>query len=371
MKTCCKSEKISLPVPIDEKVSSDTVFLDIETLGLSSSRFPIWLIGAARADGDPKQSIFTVTQWLSEEPGDEKLLLSSLISYLAGCRQIITFNGDTFDLPFIEKRAEKYGLSVDFSSIDSFDLYKLCRKLLPLLPCGNCKLKTIEQFLGIFRRDQLDGRELIRLYNENRSRPSEDQEQLLLLHNFEDVENLIRLLSISVYQKLAAIAPSDILSCDLIWEDECRLTYRLRHRLQLPKSIMLKTSAGFIRAETGQITGSLILSSKTHYLQKYDPSDYVWLIREKQLLPKALAASVAKKEKRPAQPEDCQAPAEGLFLPETDFISPDETVYDAGQHETEKWIRVDPGRLTEDFVSGYVCSLIRTAAAKKKKTGKK
>ena len=108
----------------------------------------------------------------------------------------ITYNGDMFDLAFLESRMKTLHIPCDFLSFRSLDLLKQYRPYAKFFGWDNCKLKTVEQFLGTRRDDAFDGGQLIDVYYEYIRRDDPALERVLLLHNFEDVQNLARLMRI-------------------------------------------------------------------------------------------------------------------------------------------------------------------------------
>ena len=63
----------------------------------------------------------------------------------------------------------------------------------------NIKKKTIESFLQIIRTDTYDGGQLISVYHEYIKSQSESLKNLLLHHNFQDLEGMLHVLPILAY----------------------------------------------------------------------------------------------------------------------------------------------------------------------------
>lgn len=172
-----------------------SVFLDIETTGLSPSHHAAILTGI----GCPQEERLTVTQYFAHNPAEERDVLES--TYAELCRNFfwITYNGNAFDIPFLEKRMRKYGITEHLPFHQSFDLYRILRKFSPLpsiLP--NLKQKTVENFLGLAvdRTDEISGKESVQLYEQYIESPSASQRETILLHNRDDVIQLSRLLKV-------------------------------------------------------------------------------------------------------------------------------------------------------------------------------
>lgn len=95
------------------------ICLDIETSGLDADYCKITAIGICDEKG--------MKIWADKE---EKELLVWFSAWLAQQRgEVYTYNGEKFDLPFIQRRAEIYGVYIDFSKLKHFDLMKYTQKV--------------------------------------------------------------------------------------------------------------------------------------------------------------------------------------------------------------------------------------------------
>lgn len=79
-------------------------FFDIETGGFDAGRFPI--ITMCVAD-DQEDGVSVLVDSKSE-----RQLIASIISSLMSYDTIVSWNGSRFDIPYINKRGEQYGLSI-------------------------------------------------------------------------------------------------------------------------------------------------------------------------------------------------------------------------------------------------------------------
>lgn len=154
-------------------------YLDIETTGLSRYTDIITMVGIY--DGKTAKS-YIHGQDLEE--AYEKLKEFDIV---------VTFNGKTFDIPFIEHHAkQKYDLI-------HFDLRFMLKEF--GLSGG---LKKIEQNLGIIRDDEVigvDGFEAVRLWRKYKN-GDENALRKLLIYNKEDIVNLKYLLDYYLENKV-------------------------------------------------------------------------------------------------------------------------------------------------------------------------
>lgn len=171
-------------------ISKDTFYFDIETLGLSPKMHPIILICVAFYDSD---ETVLIRQYFCENINDEKNILLAFLNDISGKSLCITFNGNAFDIPFLKKRVEYHSISNDISNINSYDILAFMKPLKKIWKLENLKLKTIETFFSIERKDIINGKESIFMYNDYQKNNSMNLLDRILLHNYEDVKNLILL----------------------------------------------------------------------------------------------------------------------------------------------------------------------------------
>ena len=128
-------------------------------------------------------------QWFSDSLNSEQEILEDFFSFIKNYQVIVSFNGETFDLPFLKKCAAAYGLNTDvLDNIRSFDLYRHLRPVKTLLQLENLKLATLESYLNISRLDQATGKEMIAVYHDYLETGDKRLYQVLLLHNEDDLK---------------------------------------------------------------------------------------------------------------------------------------------------------------------------------------
>jgi len=135
-------------------------FMDIETLGLSN--VPIILIGVAEMDKKGKSIIST--QYLVRERVEEAAVLEAYLSHIDDDSTLFTYNGASFDIPFINNRCSYYQIDNE-SKPFHYDLMYYARNLWKdRLP--NCKLTTIEKYIfNINREDDVPGSHIPGFYD--------------------------------------------------------------------------------------------------------------------------------------------------------------------------------------------------------------
>ncbi|HCO18644.1 MAG TPA: hypothetical protein DIT39_03405 [Tissierellales bacterium] len=168
------------------------LILDIETTGLSSKYNWIYLIGLAYYDTESKE--WFIEQLFAENSSEEKDILLALLPYVNARSLVVTYNGDAFDIPFIKARMDKNRISMP--SIESLDLFKLLKNNSIFFNLPNLKLRTVEESLGIFRKDQYTGKECIDFYKEFTETGSSYLREIILRHNHDDLCSMPGLLSL-------------------------------------------------------------------------------------------------------------------------------------------------------------------------------
>lgn len=183
----------SIPSILTESLNNQKfVLFDIETTGLNPSYDKVILIGVLYQE----EENVVIKQFICNNSTEELELLKSFIDTFQNFNFYITYNGGNFDIPFLNKRFLKHNLDYKIDPYLNFDLYKVVRKNKNFLGLNNCKLKTVERFLGINRKDTIDGAESVRLFKKYEITSDENLKNKILLHNYEDILHLLPTLDI-------------------------------------------------------------------------------------------------------------------------------------------------------------------------------
>ncbi len=136
----------------------DLLFLDLETAGLSQT--PLFLAGAMLRE----RGGLVVRQYLARTYAEEAPMLADVLARLQAARVVVTFNGKSFDLPFVRMRAVLHRLPFRWDGPHLDLLYPARRAWRGDLP--DCRLQTLERHVcGRVREDDLPGAEIPEAYH--------------------------------------------------------------------------------------------------------------------------------------------------------------------------------------------------------------
>jgi uncharacterized protein YprB with RNaseH-like and TPR domain len=139
--------------------ASRMVFFDIETTGLSGGAGTIaFLVGCGWFEPEG----FRVRQWLMTGPAGERVLLDALARTLGDASLLVTFNGRTFDVPFMQMRSAFHRQANPFEDMPHFDMLPTARRLWSRREDDtSCSLTALERsVLGLHRVNDVPGFEI-------------------------------------------------------------------------------------------------------------------------------------------------------------------------------------------------------------------
>lgn len=163
------------------------VFLDLETTGFSST--PLFLAGTMFE----KEGGLACAQLLARDYSEERALVGMLDRLLSDFDVCITFNGKSFDMPYLRERAKYHRLDL-ISAPAQLDLLHHARRMWgDSLP--NCKLTTLERHvLGRRRSGDVPGWEVPCIYHEFVHTGDAVRLVGVIRHNLMDVVSMAELL---------------------------------------------------------------------------------------------------------------------------------------------------------------------------------
>lgn len=169
---------------------SDFLFLDIETMGLFAGQ-PVVVAGTAVLSGENE---VRVDQYVVRDFPDELALVHEVNRAISSHPVLVTYNGKTFDIPFLTGRAAYYGLRLSPPAVH-FDLLHFCRRAWKG-ELESCSLSSIEQsILGSGREIDLPGEFVPEFYYEYLRTGNAGFLKPIVDHNRQDVASLVNIFS--------------------------------------------------------------------------------------------------------------------------------------------------------------------------------
>lgn len=85
-------------------IPKQTLFIDIETTGLYAKSSSLYLIGCIYYNTQEQPPAWYSIQWFATNYEDEENVLRAFADFASDYRYLIHFNGNQFDIPYLEKK---------------------------------------------------------------------------------------------------------------------------------------------------------------------------------------------------------------------------------------------------------------------------
>lgn len=301
---------------------SGSLFFDIETTGFSPSSSLLFLVGTLEL----QEETWKLTQYLAEHPDDERRIVEAFFTSASRHSTLLHFNGSTFDLPYLTKKAAHYGISHTLGQTASVDLYQKFRPLGKLLPLTQKNQKAFEEFLGWRHSDRLIGKHMLSLFPKFAASAEPELCSLLLGHNHDDMIGMTKLLPMAAYLELLDGTGADAVSAFCAsagsgpYQDRekiLNIDFSLKHCLPKPFAAdadFRLTASG----SSGQLQIPLWNGTLCYFFADY--KNYYYLPLEDQAVHKSVARFVDKQYRIPAKASNCYIKKSGVFLPQPEEI---------------------------------------------------
>lgn len=312
----------------DSSAEKPIILLDIETTGLSPEMSTVFMIGCARLESDR----LSLIQWLADslELQGEREVLNAFTQWLGECLQhmpdlrLVTYNGHTFDLPFLKTRYVQCGLECPLTvleesalpmsgSIQATDLYRELFPLKSLWPVPNMKLKTMSRWLDYSYSNAPEGRRLIKAYHEYIKTKDSDILNLLFLHNTDDLRALHTLLPL--YNYLLLFRGAARITSAHIQNSVLRIC--LKPEVFLPRPLSYEAFENRLSITLAEVLLETRIYPQGLRYYYTDIKNYVYLPEEDYVLHKSMAAFIDKSHWQKARRENCYT----WFSPDDNFLN--------------------------------------------------
>ena len=162
------------------------LYLDIETCGLSAA--PVFLVGLCHVG----ERNLVLRQLFARDYAEERALLAELARIAQGFDFLVTFNGKSFDVPFLRDRAIHHRMPPPLELPHLDQLWMARRRWKESLP--NCRLTTLEwHVLRRRRAGDCGGAEIPGLYHDYVKRGEAHRLLPVFHHNLLDVVAMVEL----------------------------------------------------------------------------------------------------------------------------------------------------------------------------------
>ena len=314
---------IRLSYPLEREVPlSRVLFIDIETTGFAAGSSVLYLIGCAYCEYGQWNTI----QWLADSPEEEKNVIAAFFDFaMYQYTHLIHFNGNNFDLPFIIQKCRQYGLPWHFSDFTGIDLYRRTAPFREFLRLPNCKQKTLEQFLDLYRDDPYDGGQLIDIYHDYVNNHADTALNAIIRHNADDLAGVFHILPVLAYgnifsaqTKVKKVQANRYQEMDGTKRQE--LFMKLSFPAPLPKEIFCSAEGCYFSGNGG--TGTLripLYEEEMKYFYSNYP-DYYYLPLEDNAIHKSIAKYADRQNRTQAKAYNCYTRKYSTYLPQWDIV---------------------------------------------------
>lgn len=186
----CNIADFNLKNEHSKKIAEEAFFFDIETTGLSHEFNNIISITVYLYEDFE----FKIYQLFCEFSHDEKDMLKFFKDLVRNKVYAVTYNGNTFDIPFVTNKAGRLDIDFNFEEYIKIDLYQDLRRIKDKTCLNDLKLQTVEEYFMLEREDTFSGHDVTILYEAYKVEPRKEFSELILQHNYEDVYHLPSLL---------------------------------------------------------------------------------------------------------------------------------------------------------------------------------
>lgn len=316
------AENIQLTYPLEKLGSPEQIlFLDIETTGFTAKSSYLYMIGCAYYENE---AIYT-KQWLAESYEQEKEILCAFFEFASCFSVLVHFNGNNFDLPYLMQKCAQYELDYSFENYTGIDLYKRIAPYKFFMKLPNCKQKTIENYIGLNRKDPFSGGELIDTYHDFVKNPNAYARDALLLHNCEDVVGMVSILPILAYYDLFnGDVKAKKVQANYYTDYNGNRRQELLITLILPSALPVSISSSVNNCyfkgygEIATLRIPLYDEELKYYYANY--KDYYYLPTEDVALHKSVAQFVDKEHRVQATAATCYTRKQSLYLRQWDLL---------------------------------------------------
>ena len=174
--------------PLADVGTDGLLFVDIEATGLTAGS-PLFLIGVLFDDGSDVVS----RQLLARDYSEEAAVLAYFSGMLEAAEVVVSFNGKSYDLPYIRDRSVFHGVPFRLCQHHLDLIHESRRRWRGRLP--DCRLQTLERFIcRRMRSGDIPGAEIPEAYHRFVRTGNAVQMRDILHHNALDLITMLEIL---------------------------------------------------------------------------------------------------------------------------------------------------------------------------------
>lgn len=179
--------RLDLAEPLGPLAAAESVLVDIETGGFAGT--PAFLVGLLDLAVEP----LVVEQWLTRDYSEEQALVRLVAERLSARDVWVSFNGKSFDEPFLRDRAAACRVSFPRPRLHVDILHAARRAWRSRLP--DCRLATLERrILGVARAGDVPSADVPELFHHFLRTGRAGPLRPVLEHNRQDLVTSLQLL---------------------------------------------------------------------------------------------------------------------------------------------------------------------------------
>ena len=306
-------------------IPKKTLFIDIETTGLYAKSSSLYLIGCVYYHLDEANSCWHSIQWFATNYEDEENILRSFADFAKSYHYLIHFNGNQFDIPYLERKFEQYHIDFNIRSFEGIDIYRRISPYKAFLKLPNCKQKTIECFLSTDREDTYSGGELIEFYHDYVLTHDEEKERFLLLHNEDDLKGMLDIVAALnipdlFHTPIKVVKVQANYYNDIHQQRYPEIVMTLKLSCTLPTEISYGANNCYFTGhnQEGKLRVPIYEEELKYFYSNY--KDYYYLPNEDVAIHKSVASFVDKAYREQATASNCYTKKTSSYLPQWDVV---------------------------------------------------
>lgn len=306
-------------------IPMQTLFIDIETTGLYAKSSSLYLIGCIYYHQDESNSCWHSIQWFATNYEDEENVLRAFADFSKAYHYLIHFNGNQFDIPYLERKFEQYHIDFNIREFEGIDIYRRISPYKSFLKLPNCKQKTIESFLCTNREDTYSGGELIDIYHDYVLTHDEEKERFLLLHNEDDIKGMLDVVAALnipdlFHNPVKVVKVQANYYNDIHQQRYPEIVMTLKLPCNLPTEISYSANSCYFTGsgQEGKLRVPIYEEEMKYFYSNY--KDYYFLPNEDIAIHKSVASFVDKAYREQALASNCYTKKVSSYLPQWDVV---------------------------------------------------